>query len=510
MRKVIAEKSLKHFIVQAWSILERKKPLIWNWHLDAICMHLEAITNTYIVKSGLHGQTVDGFTYQGNPNLPFINYLNINMPPRHSKSLITSVFWPCWEWGPQNLPEMRYLCLSYAAPLSTRDSLKRRRLIESRWYQENWGDRFQLTGDENQKTRFSNDHTGYMISSSIKGLITGEGGMRIMVDDAHNVNEVESLQKRSTVIDTWDNSLSSRCDDDTVGAYILVQQRTHKNDLSGHVLEKYARDEIPNLVHLCLPARYTSKHSHPSITPLDFKDPRTTEGEPLDKHRWPEESLKIRESRMTAWARNCQMQQDPTQKGGQIIPVGFIRLVENYNHRQVKKMVRYWDKAASEDKSASHTVGVLMALMNDDCEYGVLILDAVSGLWSVGNRDSVMKNTAQLDGIEVEQVVEQEPGSGGKESAQNSVRKVFFGFKASMDRPTGEKEVRLEPFVAQVENKNVAMLKSNWNKEYKDSLEECSSGHITDYADGTSGAFNWLSGLAGKQKSRVRVSVGKR
>ena len=94
IRRIMAEKSLKAFVQQAWHVVEQKKPLIWNWHLDAICNHLEAVTNTYIVRAGLHGKTIEGHYYEGDLSIPSINYLNINMPPRHTKSLLTSVFWP--------------------------------------------------------------------------------------------------------------------------------------------------------------------------------------------------------------------------------------------------------------------------------------------------------------------------------------------------------------------------------------------------------------------------------
>ncbi|OGC76983.1 hypothetical protein A2619_03475 [candidate division WWE3 bacterium RIFOXYD1_FULL_39_9] len=177
--RILAEKSLKHFVMQAWHILEPRSPLIWNWHLDAICQHLEAVTNTYLIKSGIAGREIDNHFYEANYSIPSINYLWINMPPRHGKSLLVSVFWPCWEWGPKNLPDLRYLFISYAQPLSTRDNLKRRRLIESNWYRERWGERFHLTTDQNAKTRFDNDRTGVMIATSISGLGTGEGGQRV-------------------------------------------------------------------------------------------------------------------------------------------------------------------------------------------------------------------------------------------------------------------------------------------------------------------------------------------
>ena len=169
-------------------------------------------------------------------------------------------------------------------------------------------------------------------------------------------------------------------------------------------------------------------------------------------------------------------------------------------------MVRYWDKAATEEGTGSKTAGVLMAFMSKDCFYGVLVLDCVTGRMGAGDRENRIKQIAQLDGIEVEVGVEQEPGSGGKESAQNTVLNTLIGFKTFVDRPTGAKEVRLDPFIAQVDHRNVAVLSRRWTREYIDSLEECAPGHVTDEGDATSGAFNKLAGLSGKSRARIRVA----
>lgn len=640
VQKVLAEKSLRAFIEQAWSIVESRKPLIWNWHLDAICQHLEAVTNTYILKSGLHGQERAGFKYEADLSIPSINYLWFNVPPRSMKSLSVGVFWPVWEWGPCNLPELRYLNMSYGQQLSTRDSLKRRRIMESSWYRQNWGDRFHITSDNNQKMRYENNHTGYMIATSLGGIGTGEGGDRVIClpysemvqtdkgqiiigkiveeqldvrilsfnheqkrmvfneiekyecnpggivyqiefhygntlqctgnhpiytigseyveasklevgmqcvhsdgririiksvreecivdstynlriandhnyfaqgvlvhncDDAHNVNEVESDLKRETAISTWDDAMGTRIDNEDTGAYIGVMQRTHKKDLTGHLLEKVKTKQIKHFVHLCLPARYEKNHPCPTQTPLKFKDPRKREGEALDQQRWPIAKLNIREGRMTAWAISGQHQQRPNVRGGELIPVGQIKVVDGYNDRHIVKLVRYWDKAISLDKSASSTAGVLMAFMSDDSPFKVLMLDCIVGKWGAGKREQKIKQTAQLDGVDVEVGVEQEPGSGGKESAENTLRKTLLGFVSFADRPTGAKEVRLEPFIAQCEHDNVAVLNRSWTKDYLDALEDCKIGSVTDEADSTSGAFNKLAGLSVKKLAKVRV-----
>ena len=98
----LCKRSLAYFAKSAWPIVEPGREYIHGWHVDAVCEHLEAVTN---------GQ---------------IRNLLINIPPRHMKSLLVSVFWPTWVWTFR--PEARWLFSSYAESLSVRDSVKSRRI----------------------------------------------------------------------------------------------------------------------------------------------------------------------------------------------------------------------------------------------------------------------------------------------------------------------------------------------------------------------------------------------
>jgi hypothetical protein len=106
--------TLAGFIREAWPILEPGRTYKHGWHIDAVCEHLEAVTDGWIDR------------------------LVINIPPASMKSLLVSVFWPAWEWGPRALPHLRYLTGSYELGLSVRDNLRMRRLVESEWYQRLW------------------------------------------------------------------------------------------------------------------------------------------------------------------------------------------------------------------------------------------------------------------------------------------------------------------------------------------------------------------------------------
>ena len=246
----LAQGSLRRFVSFAWHVLEPATPFVAGWHLDAICEHLEFVST---------GE---------------IRNLLINVPPRHMKSLAVCVFWPAWEWI--MMPARRWLFASYAQSLSERDSLKCRRLIESPWYQEHWGNRFQLCGDQNTKLRYENDKTGHRIATSVGGAATGEGGDRVVVDDPHNVIDRESDAERCKTLIWWDETMSTRLNDPKNGAKVIVMQRIHEKDLSGHVLAQGGYD------HLYLPAEF--EPSRRRVTRVPWADPREQESELL----WPE------------------------------------------------------------------------------------------------------------------------------------------------------------------------------------------------------------------------------
>ena len=173
--KIDCEESLVDFIKQSWHTIEPGAPYTHGWHIDFIAAHLEAITDGV--------ELPDGTPY---------NRLLINVPPGTMKSLITNVFWPAWEWGPRNMPHLRYVCAAHKIEnLSARDSRRMRQLITSEWYQKRWGDRVKLAADQNEKLNFVNSASGFRIATAITSL-TGIRGDRVLLDDPHSVDSAAS------------------------------------------------------------------------------------------------------------------------------------------------------------------------------------------------------------------------------------------------------------------------------------------------------------------------------
>ena len=222
----VCSNSLHEFVKAAWHVIEPGVPYVDGPHIQAICEHLQAIT--------------DGE----------IRFLLINIPPRHAKSTIVSVLWPCWEWI--NRPQEKYLTASYSGILSTRDNLKARRLITSPWYQARWGSIVELSGDQNQKTRFENTVTGYRIASSVGGTATGEGGSRLIC--LHPDTLIQCRDGQRKISDVVDSQVS-----------VEVLGYDHDTDTAEwRAIDRFERSGGRRMVRIKTAARdITVTHDHP-------------------------------------------------------------------------------------------------------------------------------------------------------------------------------------------------------------------------------------------------------
>ena len=331
------EESLAEFVRQAWHVIEPGAEYIHGWHIDFICEHLEAIT--YGVEKEDGG---------------FYNRLLINVPPGTMKSLLTNVFWPAWEWGPMNMPHLRYVCASHSQNLAIRDSTKMRRLIQSEWYQSRWGDRVKLTGDQNAKTKFENTSTGFR-EAVAAGSITGARGDRVIIDDPLSVEDAASDAVRETCKEWFLEAVPSRLNKPIESAIIVIMQRLHEEDTSGVILEKGLGYD-----HIMLPMRYDPMRAVPTM--LGREDPRREEGELLFPARFPLEVVERDERVMGPYATAGQYQQSPEPRGGAVIKREWWHLWEGQSYPPFDYVIAALDCAyttkAENDPSAMTVWGV--------------------------------------------------------------------------------------------------------------------------------------------------------
>ncbi len=347
-RRMLA--SLAAFIRGAWHVLEPSTPYVHNWHIDAICEHLEAVSRGEIKQ------------------------LVINIPPGHMKSLITCVFWIAWVW--LSKPSWRVLCASYAKDLALRDSGKTRDLILSDWYQETFQPTWKLKGDQNVKSFFANTASGYRMSLSVGGAGTGFRGDCTVVDDPLKVADAHNLKKRTKANDWYNTTYTSRVNDMRNAQRVVIMQRLHDEDLAG-VLEKQGGYEF-----LVLPSEFEPENRR--TTSIGWTDPRTESGQLLFEELFPPEVLAAAKVSLGSYGFAGQHQQRPAPADGGIfkrawfgywhfadnpLPPVFVRLPDGslIECRSVAlpksfdEAIQSWDMAFTATNTSSFVVGQVWA-----------------------------------------------------------------------------------------------------------------------------------------------------
>ena len=179
---------------------------------------------------------------------------------------------------------------------------------------------------------------------------------------------------------------------------------------------------------------------------------------------------------------------DVAPTGGLFERAWFLPATEPY---EATARVRAWDLAATHG-AGDYTVGVLMA-RTKDATY--VVEDIVRGQWDIGERDSVIRQTADRDGKGIRIVVEEEGGSAGKSQTTSLVAKLA-GYSVTGERPTGPKDVRARPFASQLAAGNVRYVSTPASSAWIAELVAFPSGAHDDQVDATSSAFSALATTA--------------
>lgn len=404
-----AERSLSEFIRQAWPIIEPGTQYKENWHTDLISEHLQAVNDGEIRR------------------------LIINIPPRHMKSIHVTVCYPAWTW--QKVPEKRFIKVSYSDSLSRKHNILSRDIVRSPWYQNNWGDRFRLKDDVNRQNEFRNDHQGMMMSTSVGGSLTGEGGDVIIIDDPQNPLMANSETERQNSINFFKNTLQTRLNDPKTGAFIIIMQRLHENDLTGYVLS-----EQLGYTHLCLPAEAPERTI---ITfPITKKEIIRDEGDLLNPTRFDKETLDNLKKSMGSAQYAGQFQQTPAPAEGIVFKREWLgNTFKECSIPHLSMTIQSWDMAFTKSAGSAKVAGFVLSrsgsniyirdLENEKMTFteSVASVRRLSGKWPKA-RAKVVENKANGPAIvdllkkEISGMVEFNP-KGSKEERAISVTPYF-------------------------------------------------------------------------------------
>ena len=333
VREALARRSLAEFVKQMWPVIEPTTELVWNWHIDVICDHVQALVEGRL----------------GRQNLV------INVPPGSMKSTILSVALPAWKWTHD--PSWRGLFISGNPEVALRDSMKCRDILDSEWYRTTFNPDWSFAKDQNAKSHYKNNKSGFRKAISAGSRITGERGDCIVVDDPNDAAEAFSKPARDQIIQWWDNAAANRLADMTTGFRIIIQQRLHEEDLTGHVMGS-DRDFWEFLVirQEWESPRPEDPDYHP--TSLGFKDPRKEEGELFFPGRFPPDVVDGEKRRLGMVGYSGQHQQRATSASGNIFKRGHVQFFNPNFPPKFRRRFLSFDTAFKEREENDYSVGL--------------------------------------------------------------------------------------------------------------------------------------------------------
>jgi len=394
--------------------------------------------------------------------------LIVLMPPRHGKTECVTVRYPVHRI--EKVPTTRIIQAGYDQTAAEKFSRKSRRIARDRG--------IRLSAERTAAKDWETAEGGGFRAVGVGAGIAGHGADLILIDDPiKKREEAESPVYRQKLWEWFTDDIWTRREP---GAAVIVTLTPwHHDDLVGRIV---ASEDGKLWTVIRFPA--LAEPGDPLGRP---------EGAALCPERFDEAWLAQQRVVMGAYGFEGLYQCRPTPRSGNAFPRGKIKFVAAVPEGGVT--CRAWDKAGTEG-GGKRTAGVKMTRGPDKLIY---VEDVRLGQWDASTRESEMLVMAALDGPRVLIELEQEPGSGGKESAQSSV-KLLQGYQVAARPATGDKMTRADAFAAQWQAGNVRLVTgpdpnttAPWIHAYLDELEISPSGKFTDQMDASAMAFNRIT-----------------
>lgn len=420
------------FVRSAFKVLHNGQELVDNWHIKYLCDRLQREGERIIAGDKRE------------------KHLIINVPPRTLKSEITNVFFSVWLWVLK--ADIHFISSSYSHSLSLKLSVQARRLLESDWFRLMYPE-INLSKDENTKGLFSNDTGGMRYTTSTGGTITGMGGDVIVIDDPQNPQLARSEVERKNANLFFDETLRSRLNNPDTGVFIIIMQRLHENDLTGHLLAL----EPDKWEHICLPAEITS-----NIKPSELS--KYYKNNLLFPERLSNETLSGFKVGLGSYGYSGQYLQLPSPQDGGMIKRAWFEIIENKPNDVVYD---FYIDTAYTNKQTNDPTSILIGGKKDNLFYVVI----VNRVWLEFPELIKYIKTLSLQHENSNTKIYIEPKASGKSIAQQLKKETMLNIIETKP-PDTDKVSRVNAVAPIIESKRVKLIKGIWNEDF---LTECAA-----------------------------------
>ena len=424
-----------------------------NWHLEVLAAKLEEVR---------HGRC---------------KRLIINVPPRHLKSLMTSIIFPAWLLGHD--PTKKILSISYAQDLSDHLARRSRTLMTSAFYQALFEAR--LSKGREAVSDFETTSGGYRLSTSVGGVLTGRGADIIIIDDPMKADDAQSDTRRTSVNEWFDNTVRSRLNHQEAGAMILVMQRLHADDLVAHVQQGEAWEV------LSFPAMAEQDETYNIVTPYGRKLFHRKQGEILQPSLLSAATLESARRGMTEYNYVAQYQQNPQPPSGNIVKRAWLKWYGPAEQPgKFDNVVQSWDTANKDSELANYSVCTTWGLKDRH----LFLLNVFRRKLNFPELKRAVREQAELHTADVVLVEDKASGT----SLIQELRADYFSQVQAAPSIEGDKIMRLHAQTAKIEGGFVHLPKeAPWLDTYVQELVAFPNVKNDDQVDSTVFALAWAT-----------------
>lgn len=460
LKKSIYTESYYEFFKFAFDILHPAEMLSDNFHIQYLCDELQSEFERI-----LRGE-------------PKEKDLIINIPPRTSKSLITSVCYIAWVWIRK--PELKFITISYDSALALLNSQLSKDLIKSEKFQELFGDCFSIRGDADSKEYFANNKGGYRISKTNGSNITGFSGAIIILDDPQSAKSATSEVERKATIDYWDQSLYNRLTPINLGLRILVQQRLHENDLSGYLLAKDNKraEDRKMYKHICLPAEINEDEEN-NVCPPELAK-KYTNGL-LDPNRLDRKTLLSLIETLGTIGYTGQYKQKPSAEKGGIIDKKWFDIVDPYSLERdvVQSPINFFVDGAYTENTNNDPSVIMACFVKNNFLY---VLDVEEVYLTFPEFINFLKKYVLKWKYSTYSIIYVEPKATGKSIVQQIRFETNLNI-AEHDSPKDSKLTRVTSISPILESRRVKLIEGDYVESFLDQLSAFPFGSHDDKVD---------------------------
>lgn len=296
LKAELCRRDFGEFVREFWGEI-CSDPLVWNWHMDVLCSELQLVYERVIARQTKQYDLV------------------INVPPGSSKSTICSQMAQAWSWTRD--AQLRHMTGSYSQALSYEQAQYTRDIIKCDKYRRYYPG-MRLKEGRDSISNYRTMAGGQRFSCSVGGSATGFHAHIITIDDPINPKQSASEVELKSANEWIDKTLTTRKVDKSVSAMVLIMQRLHENDPTGHLIGKAGEGKAVR--HICIPGEECDTINPPELR-KHYRDGL------MDPIRIPRHVLEELRIELGSYAYAGQILQNPAPEEGGLIKAHWFQRI---------------------------------------------------------------------------------------------------------------------------------------------------------------------------------------